>query len=145
MNTLPHSLLLADDDPDDRLFFKDALQETGMPAMLDTVNDGVELMQYLNDSSDKLPDILFLDLNMPRKSGLECLKEIKQNKSFEFLPIIIFSTSCDKRITEDLYEYGAHFCIRKPGDFNKLQDIIKKAISLTKGMDRPAKENFILA
>lgn len=145
MNTFLHSLLLADDDPDDCMFFKDALHETGMAAKLDTVHDGVELMQYLNQSQDKLPDVLFLDLNMPRKSGFECLIEIKQNKNFQPLPVIIFSTSCDKKIAEQLYANGAHYCIRKPGDFEALQKVIKRAISLTKGMDRPPRENFILA
>lgn len=145
MNTIATSLLLADDDEDDRMFFKDALKDSGLPVELRMVFDGVELMEYLKSGGVKLPDLLFLDLNMPRKTGYECLEEIKRDRKLQQLPVIIFSTSCDKKIAEQLYANGAHYCIRKPGDFDKLIDIIQRAISLTKGMGRPAKENFILA
>ena len=74
-----YNLLLADDDEDDCDFFKEALDELLLPTSLVTVNDGVQLMDFLSESgAENLPDILFLDLNMPRKNGLECLTEIKQ-------------------------------------------------------------------
>ena len=73
------NILLADDDLDDCLFFKEALEGMPVNTHLTAVHDGEQLMQLLANEKIKLPDILFLDLNMPRKNGFECLTEIKQN------------------------------------------------------------------
>ena len=70
-------ILLADDDTDDCIFFKEALDELLLPTKLMTVHDGEQLMHLLANESTELPDVLFLDLNMPRKNGFECLEEIK--------------------------------------------------------------------
>ena len=146
MDGFKHSLLLADDDIDDCIFFKEALDELPVSSSLTTVNDGVELMQFLNTEPDNLPDVLFLDLNMPLKTGHECLAEIKRNQKFRHLPVIIFSTSFDHSVVNSLYEKGAHYYIRKPADFGRLKEIIHEAISLTAktAKKQPAKENFVL-
>src|SRR4051812_1809722 len=107
-------LLLADDDNDDCIFFKEALEELPVNASLKIVKDGVELMQSLNEVNGKLPDVLFLDLNMPRKTGYECLDEIKLNHKLKNLPVIIFSTSFDHDVVDALYKKGAHYYVRKP-------------------------------
>jgi CheY-like chemotaxis protein len=73
-------IVLADDDEDDRLLFTEAFEELKIDTRVDTFKDGVELMNYLNKEDSILPSILFLDLNMPKKSGIECLKEIKQKE-----------------------------------------------------------------
>ena len=86
------NILLADDDSDDCLFFKDVLDELNLPTLLTTVHNGEQLMEVLLKSTE-LPDILFLDLNMPRKNGFECLSAIKQTKKLNQVPVIIFSTS----------------------------------------------------
>ena len=99
-----HNLLLADDDIDDCTFFEDALEELPISATLLTVNDGVQLMNYLSAKSDNLPDALFLDLNMPRKSGFECLSEIKLINKLKDLPVIIFSTSLNMEVVDLLYQ-----------------------------------------
>lgn len=140
-----HSLLFADDDVDDCMFFKDALAQSDIKTELTMVHDGAQLMDYLSQTPDDNPDILFLDLNMPRKSGLECLIEIKSNEKLKSIPVVIFSTSCEKNITDKLYDGGAHFCIRKPGDYDELRDVIDKAILRTYKKDRPAKEHFLLS
>src|SRR5690606_1498089 len=114
MNTLKCNLLLADDDEDDRAFFKEALDELFISVKLTTVNDGVELMGFLSESGN-LPDILSLDLNMPRKSGFECLKEIKKMERLKHLTVIVFSTSLDMEIVDLMYEIGASYYIQKPG------------------------------
>jgi CheY-like chemotaxis protein len=93
MQTEPIQILLADDDVDDRLFFKEAFDEIKIKTDVQIVKDGMELMKYLNKSDNKLPHILFLDLNMPRKTGMECLKEIKENNQFDNIAIVIYSTS----------------------------------------------------
>ena len=139
-------LLLADDDMDDRLFFEDAVEELFTSYKLSTVTDGVELMELLFDNSEQLPDILFLDINMPRKNGCECLEEIKANEILKNIPVVIFSTSLDMEIVNKLYEMGAHYYIRKPGDFNVLKKVIHKATVLLQEdrINKPERNNFII-
>lgn len=146
MNT-EYNLLLADDDDDDCDFFKEALNEITVAANLSMVHDGVQLMDYLEKHAlNNLPDVLFLDLNMPRKNGLECLAEIKANEKFQNLPIIIFSTSLDSEIVDNLYQKGASYYIRKPGDFTKLKQVIEKALTIASEnhFKQPERANFIL-
>lgn len=138
------NLLLADDDTDDCMFFKDALEEIPVPSSLKTVKDGVELMQHLS-SVPILPDAVFLDLNMPRKNGFDCLTEIKSSSNLNTVPIIIYSTSMDKEVVDMLYEKGAQHYIRKPGDFLKLKQVIYEAlISITNRKMKVLKEEFII-
>ena len=146
MNAIKHKLLLADDDIDDRIFFKEALEELPINSTLTTVKDGVELMHLLNTELNDLPDILFLDLNMPRKTGFECLSEIKLSHKLKDLPIIILSTSFDHAVVNLLYKNGAHYYIRKPSEFSKLKQIIYEAISLTTTIvqKKPDEEKFVL-
>jgi len=142
-----YNLLLADDDEDDCDFFKEALDELLLPTSLVTVNDGVQLMDFLSESgAENLPDILFLDLNMPRKNGLECLTEIKQLEEYKNLPIIIFSTSLDRDIVDLVYGKGAVYYIQKPGEFSKLKKVIGSALNIASesNFKQPARENFIL-
>jgi CheY-like chemotaxis protein len=82
------NLLLADDDHDDCIFFKAALGGIDQQLNLTVVNDGVELMEFLSSQTGPLPDVLFLDLNMPRKNGFECMNEIKSNEKLKTLPVI---------------------------------------------------------
>jgi len=146
MNHLPLNLLLADDDVDDCLLFKEVLDELPILTSLNTINDGDELMKLLTKKSNTIPDVLFLDLNMPRKNGFECLSEIKSHQKTKHLPVIIYTTSLDPNIVSLLYEKGAHYYIRKPGDFLRLKNIIHKALTMiTPPADlKPLKENFII-
>lgn len=142
-----YNLLLADDDEDDCDFFKEALDELTLPVSLVTVNDGVQLMDFLADHSrDNLPDLLFLDLNMPRKNGSECLKEIKESENLKNLPVIIFSTSLDNSIVDVMYAKGATYYIRKPGEFSQLKKVIENALVLASqnNFKQPRREQFIL-
>lgn len=147
MSKLHYNILLADDDEDDCSFFQEALDDLSVSVTLVTVNDGVQLMDYLTaNSSGNLPDMLFLDLNMPRKNGHECLKEIKDIERLKTLPIIIFSTSLDTEIVDLMFEKGATYYIRKPGDFSKLKNVIGKALTTTteNGLKQPVREQFVL-
>lgn len=147
MSKEPYYLLLADDDEDDCLFFKEALDEISIKTDLSMVHDGVQLMDFLkNHATDTLPDAIFLDLNMPRKNGIECLTEIKENNILRNLPVIIFSTSLDNEIVENLYQKGASQYIRKPGDFSKLKTVIEKALTIASenNFKQPERANFIL-
>ena len=86
-------VLLVDDDLDDRNTFRDALSELRIETNLVMLEDGRELISYLKDTSHKRPDILFLDLNMPYRSGVDCLIEIRSHQEFSDLSVAIYSTS----------------------------------------------------
>ncbi|MFY9309484.1 MAG: response regulator [Bacteroidia bacterium] len=140
-------VLLADDDPDDRLFFKYAIEELKIKTVVTTVNDGVDLMNYLSEPNSKMPHVVFLDLNMPRKGGMECLKEIRSNKNFKDLSIAIYSTSGSEKDIEESFVLGANIYIKKPNDFNSLKKILAEVINInwqyhTSGLN---KENFVLS
>ncbi|HTN16045.1 MAG TPA: response regulator [Chitinophagaceae bacterium] len=134
-------VLLADDDVDDRLFFKEAFEEIKIKTNVQIVKDGVELMDYLKKPGIKLPHILFLDLNMPRKSGMECLKEIKEIDQFKDIAIVIYSTSASEQDIEQTFVKGANVYIKKPNDFATLKKILTEVITInwqyhTSGLDR---------
>ena len=124
------NILLADDDADDCRFFKSALEKLTLSTHLTTVNDGEQLMQLLTNEKSELPDVIFLDLNMPRKNGTECLSEIMHNEKLKLLPVVIFSTSYARETMEMLFKSGAHVYIRKPGNFEQLQEVIHHALPL---------------
>lgn len=140
-----YSIFLADDDKDDCLFFKEALEELPITTNLTTVHDGEQLMQLLAQTS-KLPHVLFLDLNMPRKNGFSCLEEIKRSERLKSLPVIMFSTSPAENTADMLYTSGAHFYICKPANFLQLKRVIHEALILLVNGNgsQPAKENFML-
>jgi CheY-like chemotaxis protein len=146
MNAKQISILLADDDIDDCIFFKKALEELTLPTDLVTVHDGEQLMRLLLHETTELPDILFLDLNMPRKNGLECLLEIKLNEKLKKLPVIIFSTSFEQEVVNGLFKHGAQYFIRKPPDFPQFKRIIQHSFTLvTQGItSQPDREKFVL-
>ena len=140
------NILLAEDDKDDRFFFEKALKEISIPTNLNTVNDGEELMKYLDNNIEHLPDIIFLDLSMPRKTGFECLIEIKENIKLKEIQVVVFSTSFSQDTTyemglsNELLKIGAQNYIRKPSDFAQLKNIIE--LSLTKLLDIDASNKF---
>lgn len=143
-DTTSINILLADDDKDDCLFFKDAILELQLSVQLTTVNDGEQLMKLLF-STKNLPHALFLDLNMPRKNGFECLMEIKKHSTLKNLPVIIYSTSYEKEKANQLYNRGAHYYICKPSDFEELKHVVNKAIMLVKENNaQPTKETFLI-
>jgi CheY-like chemotaxis protein len=146
MNIAQLNILLADDDTDDCLFFEEALGNLQQPIHLTTVHDGEQLMHLLINSEDKLPDVLFLDLNMPRKNGFECLLEIKLNEKLKQLPVIIFSTSFEQDVVNQLHENGALYFIRKPSGFAQFKIIIQQALELItrENIVYPTKEKFVI-
>lgn len=139
-------IILADDDEDDRLFFTDAFGELKISTKVNTYNDGVQLMDYLNNDDAILPDVLFLDLNMPRKSGKECLAELRDNERFNGVAIAIYSTSSSEEDIEDTFVQGANIYIKKPNDFNVLKKVLSDVVTInwqyhTSGLN---KDNFLL-
>ena len=140
------NILLADDDKDDCMFFQEALEELQLSTQLTAIHDGDQLMQLLTKKSGGFYDVLFLDLNMPRKNGFTCLTGIKRSEKLRSLPVIIFSTSYDESMADLLYKNGAQHFIRKPADFSQLKIVIHQAIKLVseKNIPQPSRENFLL-
>ena len=130
MNLKQLNILLADDDLDDCRFFKEALEALPLTTKLTTVNDGEELMTYLLENTHHLPHVLFLDINMPRKNGFECLSEIKHHDKLKDLPVVMFSTSNAQDKINILFNTGADVYIRKPSNFAQLVQVIHHALPL---------------
>ena len=123
----PLPIILADDDQDDTFLFQEALEQIPLETGLAVAENGVELLQILKDADNK-PDIIFLDMNMPVKNGLECLKEIRSTARFEQVPIVVLSTSVSQHLWESAYRCGANMYIQKPNSFNSLVDVLKKCL-----------------
>lgn len=128
----PLTILMADDDADDRLLANDALAECGMEAELRCVENGEELLDYLHrrgkfvDSSNSpKPSLILLDLNMPRKDGREALREIKGNPEFRRIPVVVFTTSKADTDIGQIYDIGANSFISKPVSFESLVNVMK--------------------
>ncbi len=145
--TTARSVYLADDDPDDRQLFEEALMEISSAIELVVAKNGEELMKILNNTTPEPPHIIFLDLNMPFKNGLECLSEIKQDKKLQHIPIVIFSTSCQKEAIDNVYDKGADYYVCKPDSFQKLKMVLNTMFSLTAEAlhKRPTRENFLIS
>lgn len=131
-NQKPIVILMAEDDEDDQLLAKEALEESMLANELRIVSDGVELMDYLyhrgkysDPASAPRPGLILLDLNMPRMSGREALKQIKSDPKLRSIPVVILTTS---QAVEDIlraYDDGANSYIRKPVTFEGLVDVMK--------------------
>ena len=131
-NGRPIVILMADDDADDRMLTRDALEESRVLNELRFVEDGEELMDYLHrkgkfsdpESSPK-PGLILLDLNMPKKDGREALKEIKSDPNLRRIPVVIMTTSKAEEDIYRSYDFGASSFITKPVTFDRLVDLMR--------------------
>jgi CheY-like chemotaxis protein len=126
------TIVLADDDPDDRQLTGDAFSENRLVNRLDCVEDGEELMDYLNRRgkyealrNDPLPGLILLDLNMPRKDGREALKEIKADPHLRRIPIVVLTTSKAEEDIVRSYDLGVNSYVTKPVTFKSLVELVK--------------------
>jgi len=139
------NIFLADDDEDDTFLFQEALEQLPLPSYLVTAENGLELMKKLK-SSEVVPDIIFLDMNMPVKNGLECLTELRATDTFKETPVIILSTSVAGYLLESAFNAGANLYVQKPTSFSNLISILDKC--LAKKSDLAAQrnlDNFLIA
>ena len=125
-------ILMADDDPDDCLMIKEALEESPLACDLYYVEDGEELMDYLNHrgkysapETSPTPGLILLDLNMPKKDGREALKEIKADQELKRIPIVVLTTSKAEEDIQRTYNLGVNSFISKPVSFESLVEIMK--------------------
>jgi CheY-like chemotaxis protein len=140
------NILLADDDADDHEFFDAALAELDKPVELKIVKNGNELINALSSPDAILPDIIFLDLNMPQKDGSECLAEIKSDPRLNHIAIIIYSTSSRSEQVDAGYAAGANLYVIKPDTFAHLKTILNHVINMdwSTFIPQPSRDRFLL-
>lgn len=131
MTNNPVHIFLVDDDEGDRLLFTEAFSELKIKTNIRTFNDGEQLMKWLNAENADLPEFKFLDLNMPRKNGIACLKEIRSNERLKDIFVAIYSTSDSEKDMEETFLEGANIYITKPSNFNLLKELLYKAVTAT--------------
>ncbi len=132
-NAIPVMILIADDDEDDRLLTRQALEEAHLSNDVRFVEDGEELMDYLRrqgryagqDGKAPRPGLILLDLNMPKKDGRECLREIKADDDLRDIPVVVLSTSREEEDIARSYRLGVNSFISKPVTFTGLVDALK--------------------
>jgi two-component system, response regulator len=132
-NSIPVMILIADDDEDDRLLTRQALEEAHLSNDVRFVEDGEQLMDYLRrrgqyageDGRAPRPGLILLDLNMPKKDGRECLREIKADDDLRDIPVVVLSTSREEEDIARSYQLGVNSFIAKPVTFTGLVDALK--------------------
>jgi DNA-binding NarL/FixJ family response regulator len=131
------NIWIADDDADDRELFAEAMSD---------IAPNVKVMQYLSDPGTDLPDTIFLDLNMPQKSGLECLEELRGMAKFKNVAIVIYSTSANPTQIDETYKIGANLYIQKPSQFDGIKSLLHKMLSLQPDdyFPQPSRSKFVL-
>ena len=123
-------ILIADDDADNRMFLEQAMRQNGYDRKILFVEDGEELMEYLrrqgryNESNAPWPNMLILDLNMPRKNGFQALSEIKSDSELRRLPVIVMTTSSADEDIIRAYNLGVNSFVAKPFNFIRLVEMV---------------------
>jgi CheY-like chemotaxis protein len=125
----PFTVLMADDDEDDRLLARDAFDECDIDVDLRFVEDGVELLEYLHGhgawTDAPLPSLILLDLNMPRKDGREALAAIKENPALRRIPVVVITTSKAEEDVVRSYDLGVSSFISKPVTYDSLRTLVR--------------------
>jgi len=121
------SVLLAEDNLEHCFFFKKALKEVSPETHFTEVHDGEKLIKLLDRY---LPDLLFLDLSMPCKHGLQCIQEIRDQHVYDSMPIVVFSANSADHTIQAAYGFGANLYIVKPGDISTLKILLQSVLSM---------------
>ena len=121
-------ILLVDDDADDQVYFRDAINELNASLQCDIANNGREALDQIQQPPP--PDLIFLDLNMPVMNGYECLEFLKTEERYKNIPVVIFTTSKNKQDVEQARQLGAHLFFTKPTNFNTLCSKLNKILEM---------------
>jgi CheY-like chemotaxis protein len=122
---LKKSVLLADDDIDDREMFEEILADNQQVKLAGSVENGQELLSFLLKlESSALPDLIVLDHNMPKMNGIQTLDALKKNEKYQHIPVVIFSTYCDNKLLTECTNLGAAMVFTKPSSFDEYEDMI---------------------
>ena len=123
------NVVLAEDDKDYQEIFNNALTEVNIPTSLTVVSDGQELMQTLKSPDSPAYNIVVLDINMPKKDGIECLKEIRKDKNLSSTFSVILTSSQDILIKQSAYDAGANLFLTKPENFDEYVETVRKILT----------------
>ncbi|MEJ7682933.1 MAG: response regulator [Segetibacter sp.] len=136
-------ILMADDDKDDFHILQQTAQDTGEPLKISYAANWLELWRFIIKT---LPDVLFLDLNMPVKNGMECLQLLREDRRYDKVPIIIYSTSVNKNDIDKAYSNGANYFAVKPNAIEDIAGMINKICSMGKEalQSIPPREEFVI-
>lgn len=125
MTTLYSKIFLGDDDSDDTELFQEAFGRVSPLIELHIAENGLRLLELLEEQEKDKPDLIFLDINMPVMNGWECLRKLKENSAYKNIPVIVYSTSAAQRDIKMAYDWGAHLYLPKTDDFRNLEKIIR--------------------
>lgn len=124
------AILIADDDADDREIIRDAFINTADGHEYVFLENGEQLVDYLEKNQEAPPQLILLDLNMPGKDGRETLRQVKEDKRFHQIPVIVFTTSSSNRDRNMVYDLGANCFVTKPDTFNKMLELTQSIARL---------------
>lgn len=135
-------VLYADDDPDDSMLFSEAIKHISLKINLVLANNEKSMINQLQTTK---PDLIFLDLNMPGRSGKECLRAIRSNGSYKQIPVIIYSTSSANSDIDECYSAGADYYVIKPYSFKDIIKTLQKIFAMNPTHDgQTSKQQFVL-
>ena len=120
------TILLVEDNPDDEELTRIAFEESNLANQLVVARDGVEALEYLLDPKRPLPQMVLLDLKLPKLNGLEVLRRLRADERTKFLPVVILTSSDEERDLFDSYGLGANSYVRKPVDFAQFVDSVRQ-------------------
>lgn len=144
MTKLIKSIILTDDDEDDRDIFRSALHTTHADITLHTFDDGEALRQYICHDKTEMPQLIFLDINMPRLNGFECLTKLRAKYKPHELPVVMYTTSTQKADHEKALRLGANLYAHKPTDYHSLKILITKVLLIDWQDRQTTQDNFLM-
>ncbi|QRY55492.1 response regulator [Sphingobacterium siyangense] len=136
-------ICLVDDDREDREIFQEAFEELNSGSDLKIFDNGLEVMQYL-ENLEHVPDIIFLDINMPVMGGLETLREIRKVERYRSITVVIYSTSSAENDIEQTLISGANIYLTKPSSYQSLKDAISKIMKYQFHAGEVNRDTFVL-
>jgi CheY-like chemotaxis protein len=143
MTDVPYQVFLADDDEDDVMLFREAVAESGWRVVLTVFSHGRSVCTHIQEATI-IPDLIFLDINMPLMNGRECLIEIRKNPKFKAVPVIMHSTASYVNLV-DLYQQGASLYVVKPSSFREQVAMLKSVFQMAAAgaLINTSFENFV--
>lgn len=118
-------IVLVEDNPDDEELTLRALKKQNVANDIEVVRDGVEALEYLLNDANPLPNLVLLDLNLPKIGGLQVLQRLRREARTQYLPVVVLTSSDEDRDLIDGYRLGANSYVRKPVDFNQFSEAVR--------------------